>query len=207
MKLFFTILICMFLLTSCGINDKTSEDNSLNTAKTEGAGTVTDENDEAVGKKIETESFYKIVKNEKSAYVCYLYNDSKEVVLTVGPVNKQPRVEVIDHIIKVTVSSGPQLSTKYTYYYDTDDFKLSQPYYAVTDEYMNYVAVADGNIVKILHMFSGAEAYTFTDFSNELSPCAEPISEVQFIDEGKSVRVKYLSGDDYKEVTQVFELN
>lgn len=65
----------------------------------------------------------------------------------------------------------------------------------------------DKNKIIVRDIFDKTEYYYEIDsFKNSLSQSSEPFRKVQFVNDGERIEITYLTGNDYHEVTEVFNL-
>ncbi len=139
---------------------------------------------------------------------CYFYNNYGKLIKTEGPVSRPAEVEVIeDRYIKYSMSAGTGASTRWTYYYDTENDLFSEDFYWVLDQNKGLVAYCQSDRVVVRDIFDKTKYYReFSDFENELSAAIEAITNVEFVNDGKSIAVTYLAGQNYTDVTEIFSL-
>lgn len=117
-----------------------------------------------------------------------------------------------ENLLEVTGQAGTGISTNWAFYYDADTDKLSQNYNYVYDCNTELVAYCqyDGNKHSIIvqDMFDRTKYYNkFNVFSSPINTTVtEPIRSVEFSDDGKSIKVVYLAGDEKVETEEIFEL-
>lgn len=69
------------------------------------------------------------------------------------------------------------------------------------------MAYREKNKIIVRDIFDETICYKeIASFGYQLSESAEPFTDVKFINNGESLEVTYLTGDDYNEVTEIFEI-
>lgn len=185
-RCFVFLVLLLFCLSACS--------NTQNVAKHDSVVTV------------EKNPYYEItlLNNE---YYCLIYNKENEVVKKEGPLNQQPSLIIIpDGLVRLTVQSGTGLSTQWGYYYDTEKESFSEVFHWIFDQKNGKVACGCANGIVIKSIFSDEYFYEIADFKHPLSNVVEPFLDAEFSDDGTSIKVTYLSGEDYEEITEDFVL-
>ena len=156
-------------------------------------------------KVIEETRYYKIINVGFASYY-YIYDENHNVVEAEGPLSIQPRISLIEGLVKVTQSAGPQLSTKHTYYYDVSKSVFSEVFYGVHDEHNGRVVYGTSKLI-IRDIFDETRYYQeLTVFTEPLSLVIDPIVEVRFVNGGVSIQVTYVTGTEKRKVTEVIEI-
>ena len=205
-KILSLILIFLLLLSGC------SKDNGAETTTT----TTADDGNIVVSPTDETTDVIEIVEDEDYYQVTCcgfmfsytLYDKDKEVVKTVESLNRQPNIDMVDDmIVRVYIQAGTGITTRSTYYYDVENNRFSESHNAVFDYCNGLLVRADHDKVIVQSAFDNSFYQEITDFSASFSPVAFPFVDINFIEDGQSIEVTYHSGDDYTEVTEIFEVN
>lgn len=117
-----------------------------------------------------------------------------------------------DTLLEVKIQSGTGQSTNSAYYYDAKADKLSNIFFYVLGTNTRLVATVklDGDNVYVLveDIFDKTKyCKRFDGFSSPVSEnCTDPIQSVTFSDDGKTIEVVYLSGENYRKTSETFEL-
>lgn len=159
------------------------------------------------GQIIEETDYYKIMESD-FLYCCVFYNQQHIVTKTEGPLDKEPAVVMADeNLVRFTVQAGTGIATQWGYYYDPSTDVFSDVFESIRDESNGKVVYTRQNAVVVRDIFDESKYFKeITEFENTLSPTVEPFAEVQFTDDGKYIEVTYLTGADYKEITERFAL-
>ena len=158
-------------------------------------------------KTIEATKFYKIVYSDHLFYY-YIFNEDRDVVKYDGPLNKQPRISIEDDLVKFTLQAGTGLGTQWGFYYDIKSDTFSQIFQCIYDQCAGKVAYGGMNKVIVRDIFDEVQYYReISSFKEPFSPTVEPIASVKFVNEGKSIEVTYLAGDNYKETVEIINLD
>ena len=157
---------------------------------------------------VENTEYYKLTENN-NLYYCLIFDESHNVVKSDGPYNSEPNISMAnDHLVKFTMSAGPQISTQWGYYYDIKKDVFSRVFYGIYDQSNGRVAYAGKDMVIVRDIFDKTNYYQeISSFKEPLSKVIDPITDVKFTNAGASVEVTYLSGVDYKKVTETINLS
>lgn len=156
---------------------------------------------------VKATEYYCIVQSE-SLYYCYFYDQNHNVVKIEGPFSKIPHVLNIDDVIvKFTLQAGTGIGTQWGYFYDTRTGSFSDIFQSIFDQYNGKVAYANGSTVFVRDIFDETVYYKeISEFSSPLSEVVEPFCEIRFVENGSYIEITYLSGADYKKITERFKL-
>lgn len=156
---------------------------------------------------IEKNQYYKTICAD-GMYYYYIYDKEYNTVKMDGPLSRSPHLSMADeHTVKFTLQSGTGLSTQWGYYYDVEQDLFSDTFYSIYDELEGIIAYGEKEKIIIRNIYDKNKYYyEINSFSNPLSCTSEPFVNVEFINDGDSIEVTYLSGDDYREITEIFEL-
>ena len=140
-------------------------------------------------------------------YAYRIFDNNKNTV-DEGESSREPKIiEVNENLIRFTLQTGTGLGTQWGYYYDCENDKKSETFTCIYDQTYDKVAHGTRNGVIVRDIFDKSKyCLEIKSFTEPLSDIAEPIVDAKFIDEGKSVKVTYLTGSDYKETSEIFEL-
>jgi len=156
---------------------------------------------------IEETEYFKIIRAD-FLYYCYIYDGNHNKVKSEGPFNKQPHILMVnDHLLRFTLQAGTGIGTQWGYFYDIKENFISQVLQSIYDQCDDKVAY--GNVKKVIvsSIFNKTKYYyEISTFKEPLSEVAEPITNVEFVDDGARVKVSYLTGADFQEVTETIDL-
>lgn len=161
---------------------------------------------------IDESTYYKLIEMNH-LYYYDIYDANHEIVKSDGPLNRMPHFSMVDkHIVAFTLQGGTGLSTQWGFFYDTEKDIFSRTFrsiYDVCNEKLIYRDLQnDKNRLVVRGIFDFSSYYEeITLFQYPLSEAAEPIVEAKFVEDGTAVEVTYLTGADYEQVTETFELN
>lgn len=200
MKKLLIILCLMGMFWGCAENN--DSESSLPEETTEGS--------------ITTESEYEIVdegqnsrvKRSDGAYFYEILDSDNNIVRSDGPYTKEPHISMLNETtVKVSYQAGTGLSTRWTFYYDTVSNEFTPVYYSVFGESGGNVIYRSGGSIIISNIFDQTKYYKeFNKFSHPIAEAAEPFIEAE-IDESESmIKISYLTGDDFEEVTEYFDI-
>ncbi len=152
------------------------------------------------------DEYFKIIYTG-TTYNYEIYDESGNAVITDGPFPKSPHIENIgDNIIKCSYQAGTGISTRWTFYYDVKNDKKSDIFYSVFDEYDNMTVFSQRDKVVLKNFFDKEVLMEITEFEFPISSAVEPFTDIKFIDNGKKLEISYLSGEDFIERTQTFDI-
>ncbi len=156
---------------------------------------------------VDENEYFKIMLSD-NLYYCEIYDENNNIVKSDGPFNKLPKISISDdNLVKLTVQAGTGISTQWGYYYDIKKDCFSRIFYSIFDEYNDRMIFRDKNKIIVRDIFDKTEYYYEIDsFKNSLSQSSEPFRKVLFVNDGESIEITYLTGNDYHEVTEVFNL-
>lgn len=157
---------------------------------------------------IDENEYYKVVKVNFLFYY-NIFDENHRIVKSGGPLSRQPHILMVnDDLLRFTLQAGTGRSTQWGYYYDTKKNMFSNDFYFIFDQYNGKVAYGEENKVIVRDIFDETKyLLEITSFKEPFSNAVEPITNVEFIDDGLSVKVTYLTGDNYQEISECFDLN
>lgn len=172
----------------------------------EGSNIISDETIENA-QIIDENEYYKIIESDY-LYYYEIYGENNNIVKSDGPFNRLPKISLPEeNLIKLTVQAGTGISTQWGYYYDIKRDCFSRIFYSIFDEYNGRMIHRDREKIIVRDIFDKTKYYYEIDaYTNPLSQSSEPFRKVQFVNNGESIEITYLTGDDYHEVTEVFNL-
>lgn len=156
---------------------------------------------------VQESDFFRIVKCD-SMYYCVFFDQFHNVVRTEGPVAKMPTVDMVNgELICFIFQAGTGRGTQWGYYYHVDCNQFSDVFYGICDRWENNVIYIDIDKVVIRDIFDQSKYYReFSQFSKPLSNAAEPIVNAEFINNGRQIRITYLTGVEFIEISEIFGL-
>lgn len=205
-KILSVTLVFLLVLSGCSKNNNTEQ---TTTTPIDDGDIVISDTDETtdVIEIVEDEEYYKITRCG-FMFSYSLYDKDKNVVKTVENIGRYPRIEMVDDmIVRVYIQAGTGITTRSTYYYDVENNRFSESYISVFDYCNGLLVHADHDKVIVRSAFDNSFYQEFTDFSAPFSPVAFPFVDINFVEDGQSISVTYHSGDDYTEVTEIFDIN
>jgi len=208
-SVFFGVLLCIAAAISACSATETDDSRGKETteaiAKNESDRDAADSG--AAGEIIEESDHHRIIRAD-SLYYCYFYNNDHEVIKEEGPLGKQPRVTAAGaNLLRFTLQAGTGIGSRWGYYYDTENAVFSEVFQGICDERGGKAAYIEHSKVVVCDIFdSGKYCREFSEFSHPLSEAAAPIINAIFSEDGERIIVSYLTGEDYKEVTEEFPL-
>lgn len=156
---------------------------------------------------IEEADFYKITYADSMYYYC-LFDENHNVVKSDGPLNRKPEIIMVDdHLVRFTTQSGTGIGTQWGYYYDAEKDVFSRVLNSILDQNDGKVAYRSNGGVIVRDIFDKTKFYQeFSLFKEPFAETVDPIVKGNFSQDGRSIEITYLSGDEYREVTEIVEL-
>ena len=204
----YVIILVLFILSSCA-QYSGSQNSSLLYEKSVNISLDVSSDDyqnAKTAKTIEETRYYRIIYAD-SMYYCYIFSKDGEVVKSEGPLNRQPRVSIVDNLVKFTLQAGTGLGTQWGFFYDIKSDVFSQTFQCIYDQCDSKVAYGGMDKIIIRDIFDESQYYREIESFNEpFSESVEPIISVKFINDGDSVEVEYLTGENYQIVIEIFDI-
>lgn len=209
--LFIVFVVCILVLYSCQTTH--TVDSSENKASMlddyESSKYVHEEvtrNEEI----LEDSTYYKVLLSN-SQYYCTFYHKNHQVVRVDGPYSKIPIVSVVNDsnptLLRLTIQTGTGIGTQYGYFYLVDEMKFSETFQSILDQSENLVAYIDKEKVVVRDIFDKTKYdKEISDFRDPFSNVAQPITNASFSEDSKTITVTYLTGDNFREVNETFEI-
>lgn len=167
------------------------------------------EREDAPGVLVEETAVYKLYADGE-LYTLRIYSIAGERLREDGPMNKRPTVtEEETNLWSVSLQAGTGVDARWTYYFAPLEGRISQTRYGVFDQRNGLLVRLNGENGSLVveSIFDGEPYWELRDFSQPLAATAEaPFTNAAFVDDGRSVKVTYLSGEDLHEVTEVVPL-
>ena len=145
---------------------------------------------------------------EKNGLYSIRIVDPKGVPLAeYGPYGKEPTIEEVGKLQAVSLQTGTGDAARWTIYYDPGTGQLSEPFMGVlnTDGKLVVYIAPDGKAVCVKEIF-GQYYESFDSFSETLASVAEPFVSAELCEDGQSLVLTYLAGNDYHKKTERIEL-
>ena len=211
------VLSLLFVLSACSPATVVSDPPSTPELSAQSGQDVAASEDESVevaeesvvreDKVVEETEYYRIIQSD--FWYVHILDRNHDTVRIEGPFYKEPRVLIVsDNLLRITVQAGTGRGSIWGYYYDIEKDVSSQVFYWIYDQYDGMVAYGYVSKVIVRDIFDEGGYYLeIASFKEPFSPqTVEPIINVEFINDGRSVRVTYVTGAHYQEVTEVFDL-
>ena len=159
---------------------------------------------------LENTTYYQISVSN-SQYYCSFYNKNHQVVRVDGPFSKIPHLAVTDNgnsiIVRLTLQAGTGVGTQYGYFYDVEKTLFSEVFQSILDQSENLVAYIDKEKVVVRDIFDKTKYdKEISDFRDPFSNVAQPITNASFSEDSKTITVTYLTGENFREVSETFEI-
>lgn len=163
--------------------------------------------DSLVEETIEDEEYYRVNCSELGYYY-WIYDENGDIVKNDGPLSNRPHILMVNkHLVRCTVQAGTGMATQWGYYYDVEKDVISRTFNSIFDQCNDKVIYCDKSTIIVRDIFDKTKYYQeFSGFQEEFSEVAFPYTDVKFVNGAKSIKVSYLSGIDYKEITEIIEI-
>ena len=208
LRIFTCILLLTFvMLPSCSSSLKNPTDTSSMQDLSVSNNPYISPDDIENAEIVEETEYYKIISSD-FIYYYYIFDKNHDIVKFDGFLNKEPYLSIVNaHLVKVTLQAGTGLGTQWGYYYDINADVFSRVFQSIYDQQKGKVAYGDIKKVIVRDIFDKTKYYQeISSFREPLAEVAEPIKNVEFINNGESVKISYLTGDNYRETTEIFNL-
>lgn len=211
--LFLLFILCLLFLQSCHFRTAESTD-VTNETSTENGSQVQHNTDEKIGEEageVVEKTTYSQVFCIDGQYFCTFYDKDHNMVRTEGPYSKIPKVSVVNDsnptLLRLTIQTGTGIGTQYGYFYLVDEMKFSETFQSILDQSENLVAYIDKEKVIVRDIFDKTKYdKEISDFCDHFSNVAQPITNASFSEDSKTITVTYLTGDNFREVSETFEI-
>ena len=155
---------------------------------------------------IEETKYYKIT-TYGFFYYYYIFDNNGDVVMSDGPLSRKPSISIDNYLVKFILQTGTGIGTQWGFYYHIKMDVFSRIFYCIHDQFHERVVFVNMNKVIVRDIFDKTKFYMELDtFAEPFSEMVEPITSVRFVNSGKCVEVRYLTGSNYQEVVEVFDL-
>lgn len=137
-------------------------------------------------------------------YSYYIFDKNHHIVKS-DTSSSMPHIMVLDDsLIRVTIQSGTGIETQWGYYYNLKNDTFSEIFHCIYDQTNDKVAFGGLNKVIIQDIYDKGKYYQeISSFTKPFSEVAAPIISAKFIDNGTNIKVSYLSGSNYEEVSEI----
>ena len=193
-KTWMIFLACFFcILFICGCTEKAAD---------------ADPNETSV-KVLEENTHYKLMQIGYG-YAYEIYDSDGNVIDAKEFMDREPRITMInDHLLQWITQAGTGTATNWGYYFDYSGNQKSQVFQCIYDASDTLVCHGGGSpgVLVVENIFDKAQyELEIRAFAHDFSPAAEPILSAVFSEDSTKLTVTYLSGEDYEEVTEIFDL-
>lgn len=203
MKKLFCLFLIVVIITLCGCSEvKTDEENTEPVSQTE---TVSYESEI-----IDESDYYKVIYNGNFTYSYEIFDKSGNVILSDDSEKRTPHIDMLDeNTVKLMIQRGTGIATRFTTYCNIENGTISAEFCSVLNEYNEntvYVQYRDSeHYVVIQNIFDKNEFYKEFKIS-DASHCADPFTKAEISEDGKTLTVTYLTGENYEETKSVISL-
>lgn len=155
-----------------------------------------------------TETDYYKLTEKNGLYTYVLYDKNGNLVKSEENLTGQPEIMFVDnHLLRVTTQGGTGLGTQSGFYYDIDQNLISDAYPSILDQHGELLVFATEKSVIVKSIFGEHDYfYEMSSFANPLSEVAFPFVCANFSEDGTSVCVTYLTGKDFEEVSEIYNI-
>ena len=195
-------LVCSLLFGCVAVKDKEGETDDMQTT----ADTVINNGNSFEDYLAEEEpEYYRIDDMGGGVYNYYLYNEDGSVAEEMEGCTEKPEITVTDGLL-VKVTMGRE-----SYYYDLTNMVFSETFIDAFDEMGTLLVKAEGRKIVVCDIFDENALYKeFEDFDGGLTWATTgnetPFESAEFIQDGASVRVNYISAEKNAHYSQCFDI-
>jgi len=207
-RMFVFVFLCfVLLLSSCSRSSKKVEVTSTPEITPSNRLVISNNDELGTVRVVEETQYYKVIR-DGFFYYYYIYNKNHEVVKSDGPNNKQPKFSMVNYnLVKYTIQAGTGIGTLWGYYYDVENNMFSEVFECIYDQYDNKVAYGTLGKVIVRDIFDVNEFYQeISTFRDPFAKSYMPIQNATFNEDGSTIKVFYLTGSDFKQVEEIFEV-
>lgn len=136
----------------------------------------------------------------------YIIFDKNHEVIDSDVIDRQPRISMTHGLVKVCIGVGT--GVRMCKYYDPNSMLISEWFenpIKESDTMVVYLDFIDDVYHLVVQDIFGKQKY-FKGFAREFSHDVYPVTNVDFLYNGKQMRFTYKTGDDEKEVTEIVDL-
>jgi len=209
------VLILALMLPACSHSPNLSDATSMQSLPESDVLSVSDQEtlprtvEEVIerAEPIEETEYYTVFRYDSVKYYL-IFDDNHDVARMEGPFGRSPRISMADEqLVKFTMQQGTGIATQWGYYYDVEKDVFSRVFHAIQDEYDGKVAYGATEKVIVRDIFDKTKYYLeINSFEEPFSRSVETIVNVEFVNDGTSIEVTYITGADYRKVSEVFNL-
>ena len=143
-----------------------------------------------------------------AVYTLRLTDREGNVLRDDGPYEKCPEVrQTGDGLWEVSLQGEAGGASGWAYYFAPENGQISELFYGLFDERGGLVLCAQADRLIVRGVFTEEPFLELTGFSRPLAPVAEPFTDARFSDDGGSVIVSYLAGEELSPVTEAIGLD
>lgn len=157
---------------------------------------------------VEETTYYRVTENG-GLYGYVVFDKNGNTVRTEENLTRQPSFEILDDgFLQIRTQAGTGIATSACVYYDIENDVFSEVFPCVFDEYNGRVVYVTDNKVIVQDILDKNVFYLeISSFREEFAPVAFPFRDVEFINDGASICVKYRAGSDYADQTEYFGMD
>lgn len=201
--LFFALcLSAVLMLTGCfnkldsGITQSSDPQNTIDQVDTFGGVHI-----------IEDTPYFRITE-ENGLYAYTIYSQNGDAVKYEDKLMSQPDISLLDdNLIKVIIRAGTGIGAQSGFYYDISYNRFSDVYQSILDQHGEFVVYATEKTIIVTDIFGDKACWLeLSSFSNPFSDAAFPFISATFSNDGSQIYVTYLTGENYEEVSETFEI-
>lgn len=181
-------LVLSVFLAGCALPTKRAENDAL---ERENAAFIRHENN------------YELYERD-GLYYYALFGNEKQEIKSGGPYAKPPVIESRSSgVLRILVQGGTGKATQSGFYCNVQSGEVSEVFPCIFDDYENMVVYCNSGSLIVQSIFEPKTVFhVFSAFEKPFAKAAFPFVDVSFSNDGSSIRVSYLSGDDFEEVTE-----
>lgn len=194
-------IVCSTLFGCVAVKEKTDDTEKSQTTD----GNVSDNGNNFEDYLAEEEPEYYRIDDVGGKYNYYIYNEDGSVAEEVTDCTQKPEISITDGLL-VKVTLGRE-----SYYYDLTNQVFSDVFYDAFDEMGTLLVKAENRVIVVCDIFDKEALYKeFEDFEGGLTwaTTAEetPFVDAEFIQDGSSIKVTYISAEKNAHYSQCFDI-
>lgn len=138
-----------------------------------------------------------VLNETDNGYELMFYEESGDVFFTEN-YTKEPAIDCIDSIYKVTNSTGS--NSNYTYFVNPENSAISETYFNLLFSDNEIIAFLEDGTIFVTDMFGNI---VYAEIKRDFSPTAVPQSAIlDFTRTDDTISITYLEGEELKKVTE-----
>ncbi len=200
-------LLCLFIiiiLCFCGCTADKAPDAELTTG---------DEAEEVsyVRKVLEENKNYTVINNGDFTYTYEIRDAKGTMLLYESQCEREPHIEMLsENLLKCMIQFGTGISTQITFYVNVETGVISEDFISVFDEYNGRTAYHlyqnSKHYMIVRDIFDKDAYYKEFEIKDDIFAIADAVVSAEFSENGKTLDIVYLAGEDYDKTEMSFDI-